>query len=111
MSDRMNIKEPKPFKLVLDEERNFILDMNAYAAIEQEYKKQGLGIDEALDEFMDGSPTAIRLFLWAGLIHEDEDLTVQDIGKMLGPGSMREFAKSVNGVLSQSLPKADDTKN
>lgn len=67
----------------LDKERNLRYDMNALAEIED-----GLGIE--LSELADVKMTmkSVRLILWAGLIHEDEQLTQRDVGSMVDMANM-----------------------
>jgi hypothetical protein len=62
--------------------------------------------------FLNGSPNAIRALLWAGLIHEDENLTIKDVGKMVG-SNLNEISLKIIEAMSESLPEPDedDAKN
>ncbi|MGF7046401.1 hypothetical protein J2T13_000877 [Paenibacillus sp. DS2015] len=74
-NDIREIKIP----IMLDKGRTLIFDFNAFAEIDEMYGdyKKGLA---ALGT---GSLKTVRAFLWAGLVHEDKDLTVEKLGSLL----------------------------
>lgn len=96
----------KPVKIVLDKERTLLFDLNAFACLEEEYGS----VDEALDALAKGKVKALRAILWAGLIHEDESLTVKDVGKLLTLAELQRVAEAVNEALAQALPKPNEDK-
>lgn len=93
---------PKPVKLMLDKERSLVYDLNAFAALEEE---QG-SVEVALDALKKGSVKALRAVLWAGLVHEDEALTVKDVGRLVTLADLQCVTEAVNEAISQALPQA-----
>lgn len=102
MSNVTDIR-PKPIRIVLDKERTLLFDLNAFACLEEEYGS----IEEALDALAKGKVKALRAILWAGLQHEDEGLTVKDVGKLLTLADLQRVAEAVNEALAQALPKPE----
>lgn len=94
---------PKPVKLMLDKERHLLFDLNALAALEDEYG----GIEKALSAMEKGSVKAIRALIWAGLVHEDENLTPNAVGKMIGFAALSDLVAVLNEALGQALPQGD----
>lgn len=102
MSNLADIR-PKPVKITLDKERTLLFDLNAFACLEEEYGS----IDEALDALAKGKVKALRAIVWAGLQHEDDSLTVKDVGKFLTLADLQRVAEAVNEALTQALPKPE----
>lgn len=100
MSNLSDIR-PKPVKVMLDRERSLVYDLNAFAALEEEYGD----VDKALDAFAKGSIKAVRAILWAGLIHEDETLKPVDVGRMITLQDLASIAQSINEAVALSMPK------
>jgi len=83
----------KPIPVTLDKERALFFDLNATCAVQEETGKsifeffpeveQKEGEDSLIYKFKDAR--SIRLLVWAGLLHEDDTLTVKQVGKMLKP--------------------------
>jgi len=102
MSNLTDIR-PKTVKITLDKERSLLYDFNALAALEEEYGD----IEKALDALARGSVKAIRAVLWAGLLHEDETLTVKQVGKMLMPADIGRVGDAINEALRYAFPLAE----
>jgi hypothetical protein len=77
-------------KVELDKERTLRYTMNALAEIED-----CLGVP--LSEMKDVKMTMknVRVILWAGLIHEDENLTQEQVGNMVDLGNMEAVQEKV----------------
>lgn len=73
--------KPKQAKIKIDKERTFILDLNAYAEIDLLYDDKNFFQIE--QDFNLGRPYAIRAYLWAGLVHEDKDLTIEQVSAFI----------------------------
>ena len=87
-----------PVTIELDgRERVLRYDLNALCMFEESTK---LGISEALQT---RSMAAIRALLWAGLIHEDPMLTIEDVGRMEF-GSLRDMVTKVVSALNSDQP-------
>jgi hypothetical protein len=96
----------KPIKIMLDKERNILFDMNAFAELEEKFGD----IEKALEALGKGSLKNIRLILWAGLIHEDEDLKEKDVFRTVPISSLEEISKLVTEAIMAGLPQ-DIAKN
>ena len=81
--------------IMLDKERHLLLDFNALAEMERVTGKSVL--QEATWD--DISATDIRALIWAGLLHEEPDLTLEQVGAMLHPGMVND----VVGPLREAL--------
>ena len=66
--------------ITLDKPRTLVLSFNAFCDIQQVLGVNPLAEDEQLDL---GSPVNLRAFLWAGLRHEQPDLTLREVGDLL----------------------------
>ncbi|RJX18503.1 MAG: hypothetical protein C4570_06390 [Ammonifex sp.] len=102
MSNLADIR-PKAVKVVLDKERTLKFDLNAFAALEEE---QG-SVEAALDALAKGSVKALRAVLWSGLVHEDEALTVKDVGRLITLADLQRVTEAVNEAISQALPQPE----
>jgi hypothetical protein len=81
----------------LDKERKLRYTLNALAEIED---KLGVSLDE-LDKVQMGIKQ-LRVFLWAGLIHEDKELTELEVGDMVDFDNM----EYVNSKISEAFQAA-----
>lgn len=90
----------------LDRTRRLRFDMNALAVLEE----HGLNVfdEETLSDLdkVIRSPSKIRLFVWAGLLHEDPELTLQEAGALIAGDSFLPAMNAVAAALDQAMPKA-----
>jgi len=100
MSNLADIR-PKPIKVILDKERSLVYDFNALALIEEHYGS----LADAMEALNKGSFKAIQVFLWAGLVHEDENLSLKEVGKWV-PGVVLNLSDKVTEALNAALPEA-----
>ncbi|CAI6023585.1 hypothetical protein PAECIP112173_00348 [Paenibacillus sp. JJ-100] len=63
----------------LDRPRNFIFDLNAMVELEGVYGSY----QEALDVLKGGKIKDVITWLWAGFVHEEQTLTIQEMGRIL----------------------------
>jgi hypothetical protein len=80
----------------LDKPRKLVFDLNAMAHYESATGKSALAIGEST------GATELRALLWACLIHEDEELSVSDVGKLINAQNMAIVAKALSSVISTS---------
>ena len=103
MANVNKVKRP-PVVVQLDKERTLKYTLNSFAEMEDRYGT----VDDGLKAMEKGSIKAVRFMLWAGLIHEDEDLTEKEVGAMIEIADLQELSKQMNKVMSADLPdKAD----
>lgn len=84
----------------LDKERNIRFTMNALAEIED-----ALGVPLSEMEKVAMTMKNIRTILWAGLIHEDDSLTVEQVGNMVDLGNIKEVQEKVAEAFAMAQPK------
>jgi len=99
--------KPKPVKIMLDKERTFILDLNAYFELDMLYDDKGKTYHHIEADLLKMRPYAIRAFLWAGLRHEDENLTLEQVGSHIDVHNVQEFAKIIYELILGDKPQAE----
>ncbi|MGG3561651.1 hypothetical protein ABES03_08605 [Neobacillus rhizosphaerae] len=77
-------------KIELDKARHLRYTMNALAEIEDQ-----LGVPLAELQNVKMTMKNVRVILWAGLIHEDKELTQEDVGEMVDLGNMEYVQERV----------------
>lgn len=87
-------------KVELDKERTLRYTMNALAEIED-----ALGVPLAELQTVKMTMKNIRVILWAGLIHEDEDLTQLEVGNMVDLNNMEEVQTKVAEAFAMAQEK------
>ncbi len=103
----VKVSKPKPIKLTLDKKRNFVLDMNTYVDLEDLYDGEKR-IDEILDDFFAGYAKAIRNLLWAGLYQEDDELTPEEVGKLIAGGDAGNISHEIMESIYNSMPEKEE---
>lgn len=94
---------PKPVKVMLDRERTLRYTLNALALIEDRCGD----IQKAAAEAQSGKVSVIRTVLWAGLVHEDKDLTEEQVGDMVDVADLERVAKAVGEAFGAAMPEPD----
>jgi len=100
-----DIKELKREPVVIDigdgVERKLRYTLNSFALIEEKYGT----IDKAMEVLEAGSIAAVRFALWAGLVHEDENLTEHYVGSQIELADLEELAEKMNKAMMGDLPQ------
>ena len=100
-----NIKKLRREPVVIDigdgVERKLKYTLNSFALIEEKYGT----IDKAMKVLEAGSIAAIRFALWAGLVHEDENLTEHYVGSQIDLSDLEELAEKMNKAMMGDLPQ------
>lgn len=108
MTKGMDIKG-KNITVNLDRERSLRYDLNAICMIEDRYND----VNEFLRSLQKPGPgmmTKIRFLIWAGLLHEDPELTEQDVGRMIDVNNMEEVQQSIMEAMKTGMPDAEESK-
>lgn len=87
----------------LDKKRNLLLDLNAMVNFEEATGKnilQGASLDNL-------SAKDLRALLWACLLHEDKDLTLEQVGEMIHGGNMESIANKLTSAWEVATPEGD----
>ncbi len=108
-----NLKEVKnkAIKITLSDgvERNVKFTLNALAELEDLYGSAQNAFDKLEKE---NSMKALRSILWAGLIHENPNLTEREVGNLIDIAYMQELVSSINSafdsdmVVDEAVPNA-----
>ncbi len=96
----------------LDKPRKLRYDLNALCELEDRFDKPIMEILSGIGEKM--SIKLVRTLVWAGLIHEDEELTEKQVGTMVDMSNIMEVQEKLTEALSTSFsgknPKGPVTK-
>ncbi len=95
----------KPVAINLDRKRHLVYDLNAFVSLEEEGTYES--INQAFEDLQRGRIKAIRALLWAGLVHEDENLTVKDVGSLVTFGKLDEIVEKITKAIDASIPEPD----
>lgn len=102
-----NVKDvkSKAVKITLTDgiERTIKFTLNAMAELEDRYGS----VDEAFKQLDNNSIKAVRCILWAGLIHEDPDLTEQQVGNLIDIQYMQELMASLGEAFDADMPEPE----
>jgi len=100
-----NIKKLRREPVIVDigdgVERKLRYTLNSFALIEEKYGT----IDKAMEALKSGSIAAIRFVLWAGLIHEDENLSEYYVGSQIDLADLEDLAEKMNKAMMGDLPQ------
>lgn len=88
-------------KITLDKVRTLKLDLNAIISFEE---VSGKSLMHGKFKVKDMSPKDFRAILWACLIHEDDELTIKQVGSFVEAGNMVEIAERLNESFEVSVP-------
>jgi len=89
--------------ITLDKARYLLMDLNAMVSFEEATGKnimQGLDADSM-------SAKDFRALLWACLLHENEALKVEDVGKMIRAENMGELSDKIAQAWEVASPEAE----
>lgn len=96
----------RPVVLHLDRPRNLVFDLNALEELEEIYGdlETAFGILQKDKKRI----KHIKNFIYAGLTHEDQTLTPNIIGTMIGYNELIKMPDKIWQAINQSLPEPRD---
>jgi hypothetical protein len=97
-------KFAKYVEIELDRPRRLLYNLNAMAAYEDKTGKNFLDISNETV-----NATLLRVVLWAGLIHEDKSLTVEQVGELLNSENMMDIQKKIVAAASANIPDSKES--
>ncbi|MUV39479.1 hypothetical protein JNUCC1_03357 [Lentibacillus sp. JNUCC-1] len=97
--------EPEEVIITLDKERTFRLDLNAYFEIDMLYEDKQKTYHHVEADLLQMRPYAVRAFLWAGLLHEDPELTLEEVGKHIDIHNIQEYATVIYEIILGDQPE------
>jgi len=108
MSNLADIREKKIPVKIGEETKYLHYDLNAFAELEEIYGS----IDGAMNALSQGSIKAVINILRAGLLHENENLTAKEVGRMFDLSCMQEIGGLINRAITQAMPEQkEETKS
>jgi hypothetical protein len=102
MSTLEDIKLKKVTVNIDGVEKELRFDLNAYANIEEHLCAP---IPNAFSMLEAGSMKAMRAFLWAGLLHENKTLDIEEVGRLT---SLEGIMEALSEAIEASMPKDDN---
>jgi len=102
----MALRDVKPIavSLTLDKPRTLKFDLNAFAELEEIYGS----MEQAFAAMQSGSMKAARTLLWAGLLHEDENLTPRQVGALVTLDNMEPVMDAISTALLDAMPASEE---
>jgi hypothetical protein len=99
----MNDIKIRSINITLDKPRNLVYDLNAFEELENIYGN----LDTALNAFSTDKKkiSHIKNFLFAGLVHEDSELTPKRVGEMIGYSNITETVNIIWEAITNALPE------
>lgn len=88
------------------ETRHLRFDLNAFAELEDHYGD----IEQAMNALEKGSIRALRMILWAGLIHENMDengnptLSIKEVGSWIDINDLKSLSGTLGEAMREALP-------
>lgn len=109
MANLIDVRPKKAVKITLLDgvEREVKLTLNAMAELEDRFGS----VDKAFELLDKNSMKALRAVLWASLIHEDPELTEQQVGNLMDINYMQELTSSLSTAFGQDMPSAEALTN
>ncbi|MCG1029314.1 hypothetical protein J5S49_13535 [Virgibacillus halodenitrificans] len=87
--------QPEEVKIQLDKERTYRLDLNAYFELDMLYEDKEKTYHHLEADLLNMRPYAVRAFLWAGLVHEDPELTLEEVGKHIDVHNISQYSQVI----------------
>ena len=92
--------------ILLDKERHLKFDLNAMAAYEEATGESLLG---GLAKESIGA-RQLRALLWACLIHEDEKLTLKEVGSWINTDNIEEISGRISAAFQSAIPESEESE-
>ncbi len=91
----------------LDKVRNFRYGMKAISTIEKKFKKPISKVD-----FENMTMEEIATIIWAGLVHEDKNLTVEKVMDLIDEkGNLQQVMQVVSEAMNAAFGGKEEGKN
>lgn len=87
-------------EVTLDKKRRLKFDLNALSELED-------ALGKPVTQLNDGTVgmRELRAMVWAGLLHEDPDLTLRDTGELIDLERIEEITEKVTEALTAAFPQ------
>lgn len=87
----------------LDRQRNIVLDLNAYCMAEELTGKNFM----KRDVWDNLSFRDVRALTFAGLLHDDPKITIENVGAMIHVGNLEAVSNALTSAFLNSLPEPE----
>ena len=104
MTNLEDIKQKKVTVNINGVEKELLFNLNAYANIEEHL---GTSIPNAFKMVDSGSIKAIRAFIWAGLLHNDKNLSIEEVGSIT---SIEGLIDAISEAVEVSMPEQEENE-
>lgn len=85
----------KKIDITLDKERTLAFPIMSLIRLKKEH---GIELKDLADEKKSQDMETILALIWAGLVHEDRDLTLEDVGYMVDITMLPEVSEKLSGI-------------
>ncbi|PEM08507.1 hypothetical protein [Bacillus wiedmannii] len=92
-------KQKGVVEITLDKKRKLKFDLNAFAEIEDT-----LGVPMSRMSEIEMGMKTVRTLLYAGLLHEDEEMTERKAGSLVTMENMEEVQKAIGEAFAAAAP-------
>jgi len=103
MSSKVNPKVP----IQLDKKRHLLFNLNAMVAFQEATGKNLFSRQVAESLAQEMNPADLRAMLWACLLHEDSELTLEQVGSWINPNNMTEIATTLIEAWETASPESE----
>ncbi len=79
-------------------------DMNTFCELEEVYED----INQAFDDLQKMKMKAIRALIYAAVKAQNEEVTLKEVGAMLGVNDLEEISTAINKALSEAMPEINE---
>lgn len=98
-------------KVMLDKERHLSYPFNALVSFEDETGQDLLAVFDSMAKGVRPSMKLLRAMVWCGLLHEDPELTPDQVGEMLTFRTFGDLAPLMGEAIMLALPERDPDAN
>lgn len=99
---KVKIKTNPGVKVTLDKERTLLLNLNAMVSFEE---VTGVSLMKGTFKSSNMTPKDLRAMLWACLVHEDDTLTLEQVGSLVTVGNLMEITAKLNEAFEVAMPE------
>lgn len=99
----------KPVKIKVAK-KIYSLKYTINSICELEENTKYASVNDLMEDVQKGSFSAIRAFVWAGLVWENSELTLSEVGDYLtGKDALNKFVQAAGEAFVNSMPGAEES--
>lgn len=103
MANIADIRQSHKVLLMMDKERELKYTLDSFGLLEDKYGS----VDAAFDALGEQKIRDTIYFIWAGLIHEDEALTVEQVGRLIPFSKMGILMEKITEAMEADMPQKE----